>query len=167
VPSRTQPSRHGLLGYPKSLLFPSTFLLLSTWSRFAWSSDFTSVRDIVVSVLAWKLVFVVLLNLVSVLVRHSRGKGRPGATSGRESHELFFVWLYLGGTFFLFMVSTLLRLIWTFRFILLTLLVRFSTCIAPLGVQSVSLSVACYLLVQLYMLLLPLAQYSLFFLYVF
>jgi len=57
VLSEMRPSRHALVAYPYSLLFPSTFLLRFAWCRFVWLSDFTSVRDVVAFVLCWKLLF--------------------------------------------------------------------------------------------------------------
>jgi hypothetical protein len=80
---------------------------------------------------------VVILKLVLVNVRCSCGRrSQPGEMFARVSNKLFIVWIYLGISFVLF-----------------TLLVYFSVYTVPLGVQSVSLYVVCYLLVQLYTLL--------------
>jgi hypothetical protein len=85
--------------------------------------------------LPWKLLFGCYSKVV-VNVRCSCGRSQPGEMSARVSNKLFIVWIYLGISFVLF-----------------TLLVYFSVYTVPLGVQSVSLYVVCYLLVQLYTLL--------------
>jgi hypothetical protein len=121
VLSETQPSRHALLGCPTHYFIPKNALFY--FPRGPGSPaplDFTSVRDVVASVLSWKLLFgCFFINLVSVDVRRSLGRGRPGATSVGVSHELFFVWLYLDGFLSLCGVEVTAAY-WAFRFICLT-----------------------------------------------